>query len=182
MWHTVPQLTVRAVTPMFLYTAALQQQSLLYTRIFATFLFRVKRTLQLHHATRPLCRTHNLVMTHTNMKNIQGCATCAVKKRDCEIVAHCGAAYYLYIIFIYMLYLFAETAAQMRTLIEEAADKKDSLGGVVTVVCSNVPSGLGEPVYVECLCVGYFLVFLLPRYTWFQARSAWPMSHCMVLR
>jgi len=35
----------------------------------------------------------------------------------------------------------------MMTAIESARDAKDSLGGVVTCVCRNLPVGLGEPVF-----------------------------------
>eukprot|EP01083_Nonionella_stella_P075430 205075_1 len=40
-----------------------------------------------------------------------------------------------------------ETAREMTTLIENAKADKDSLGGVVTCVCTNVPLGIGEPVF-----------------------------------
>lgn len=40
-----------------------------------------------------------------------------------------------------------ETALQMITLIEEARDEGDSLGGVVSCVIKNCPAGLGEPVF-----------------------------------
>ncbi len=38
-------------------------------------------------------------------------------------------------------------AAAMRALIEEVRDAHDSIGGVVSCVCRNVPPGLGEPVF-----------------------------------
>jgi chorismate synthase len=38
-------------------------------------------------------------------------------------------------------------AACMETLIAEALDEGDSVGGVVTCVCRNVPAGWGEPVF-----------------------------------
>jgi chorismate synthase len=40
-----------------------------------------------------------------------------------------------------------ETAARMIKLIHEVKEAKDSIGGVVTCVCRNVPAGLGEPVF-----------------------------------
>ena len=41
-----------------------------------------------------------------------------------------------------------EKAAQaMEALIKETREKKDSVGGVVTCVCRNIPPGLGEPVF-----------------------------------
>ena len=40
-----------------------------------------------------------------------------------------------------------ETALQMITLMEEARDEGDSLGGVVSCVIKNCPAGLGEPVF-----------------------------------
>jgi chorismate synthase len=40
-----------------------------------------------------------------------------------------------------------DAAAQMETLIQEAKDTKDSLGGIITCVCRKVPTGLGEPVF-----------------------------------
>ena len=40
-----------------------------------------------------------------------------------------------------------DSAREMTALIEEAADRGDSLGGVVTCVCRNVPVGWGEPVF-----------------------------------
>jgi chorismate synthase len=45
-------------------------------------------------------------------------------------------------------------AAKMIALIEQTRDRKDSVGGVVTCVCRNVPVGLGEPVFekLEALC------------------------------
>lgn len=38
-------------------------------------------------------------------------------------------------------------AQQMITAVADARDQKDSLGGVVSCVCRNVPMGLGEPVF-----------------------------------
>jgi chorismate synthase len=40
-----------------------------------------------------------------------------------------------------------ETADAMADIIMKAKDQGDSLGGVVTCVCRNVPPGLGEPVF-----------------------------------
>ncbi len=40
-----------------------------------------------------------------------------------------------------------ETAARMRSLIETARDSGDTLGGVVSLVATGVPPGLGEPVF-----------------------------------
>lgn len=39
------------------------------------------------------------------------------------------------------------TGARMVSLIEKMRDAKDSIGGVVTCVVRNVPSGLGEPCF-----------------------------------
>lgn len=41
----------------------------------------------------------------------------------------------------------SDTAEKMISMIEEARDAKDSLGGTVTCVCSGFPAGLGEPVF-----------------------------------
>ncbi|MCG6909044.1 MAG: chorismate synthase [Deltaproteobacteria bacterium] len=41
----------------------------------------------------------------------------------------------------------AETADAMAAMIMAAKDRGDSLGGVITCVCRNVPAGLGEPVF-----------------------------------
>jgi len=41
----------------------------------------------------------------------------------------------------------APTAAKMATLIRQVKASKDSTGGVVACVCTNVPSGLGEPCF-----------------------------------
>ncbi len=41
----------------------------------------------------------------------------------------------------------AEKALEMETLINKVKEDGDTLGGVVTCVCKNVPVGLGEPVY-----------------------------------
>jgi chorismate synthase len=38
-------------------------------------------------------------------------------------------------------------AVQMMESIRQARDAEDSLGGVITCVCRNVPAGLGEPVF-----------------------------------
>jgi chorismate synthase len=40
-----------------------------------------------------------------------------------------------------------ETAAHMRTLIEEARAQGDTLGGIITCIGRGVPAGLGEPVF-----------------------------------
>ena len=40
-----------------------------------------------------------------------------------------------------------ETAAQMADLIQRVKDEKDSVGGVVSCICRNLPAGLGEPVF-----------------------------------
>jgi chorismate synthase len=39
------------------------------------------------------------------------------------------------------------SAEAMIAAIEAAKDEKDSLGGIITCVCRNVPAGLGEPVF-----------------------------------
>lgn len=39
------------------------------------------------------------------------------------------------------------TAARMRTLVEEARDSGETLGGVVSCVVKGIPAGLGEPVF-----------------------------------
>ena len=41
----------------------------------------------------------------------------------------------------------ATTAARMEARIKEVLEAKDSTGGILTCVCRNVPSGLGEPVF-----------------------------------
>ncbi len=41
----------------------------------------------------------------------------------------------------------ASTAQKMIAAIETAKDAGDSLGGIITCVCRNVPAGLGEPVF-----------------------------------
>jgi chorismate synthase len=41
----------------------------------------------------------------------------------------------------------AKAAAQMETVIADFRDRKDSIGGTVTCVIRNVPSGLGEPCF-----------------------------------
>jgi chorismate synthase len=41
----------------------------------------------------------------------------------------------------------ASTANKMIAAIEGAKQEKDSLGGIITCVCRNVPPGLGEPVF-----------------------------------
>jgi len=41
----------------------------------------------------------------------------------------------------------AATADRMQEAIARAKEEKDSLGGVVSCVCRNVPAGLGEPVF-----------------------------------
>lgn len=41
----------------------------------------------------------------------------------------------------------AATAAAMADLIAAVREAKDSVGGIVTCVCRNVPAGLGEPVF-----------------------------------
>jgi chorismate synthase len=40
-----------------------------------------------------------------------------------------------------------QTAPKMAAAIQAARDDKDSLGGVITCVCRNVPVGLGEPIF-----------------------------------
>ena len=40
-----------------------------------------------------------------------------------------------------------DTAEKMEALIRKAKDDKDSLGGIISCVCRNIPSGLGEPVF-----------------------------------
>jgi chorismate synthase len=40
-----------------------------------------------------------------------------------------------------------EAAATMASAIQAARDTQDSLGGVITCVCRNVPAGLGEPIF-----------------------------------
>ncbi len=41
----------------------------------------------------------------------------------------------------------AETAKEMEQVIVDAKAAEDSLGGVITCICRNVPVGLGEPVF-----------------------------------
>ncbi|NNG00134.1 MAG: chorismate synthase [Desulfobacteraceae bacterium] len=40
-----------------------------------------------------------------------------------------------------------DTAAKMTAAIHGARDDKDSMGGIITCVCRNVPAGWGEPVF-----------------------------------
>jgi chorismate synthase len=40
-----------------------------------------------------------------------------------------------------------DTATKMAALISEAAQSADSVGGIISCVCRNVPAGLGEPVF-----------------------------------
>lgn len=40
-----------------------------------------------------------------------------------------------------------EKADQMMNMIKDFKDKQDSIGGIVTCVCRNVPTGLGEPCF-----------------------------------
>jgi chorismate synthase len=40
-----------------------------------------------------------------------------------------------------------DTAKAMEALVLKAKEEKDSIGGVVSCVCTNVPAGLGEPVF-----------------------------------
>jgi chorismate synthase len=40
-----------------------------------------------------------------------------------------------------------QAAQKMAAAIQAARDEKDSLGGVITCVCRNVPVGLGEPIF-----------------------------------
>lgn len=40
-----------------------------------------------------------------------------------------------------------QVAVKMMDLIRETRDKQDSLGGIVSCVCRNVPVGLGEPIF-----------------------------------
>ena len=41
----------------------------------------------------------------------------------------------------------APTACRMATLIRDVKSKKDSIGGCLTCICTNVPAGLGEPCF-----------------------------------
>nr|WP_320010172.1 chorismate synthase [uncultured Desulfobulbus sp.] len=41
----------------------------------------------------------------------------------------------------------AATAAKMEQRVKEVLEAKDSIGGILTCVCRNVPVGLGEPVF-----------------------------------
>jgi chorismate synthase len=41
----------------------------------------------------------------------------------------------------------AQAVAQMMAAVKDARDAKDSLGGVISCVCRNVPVGLGEPIF-----------------------------------
>lgn len=43
-----------------------------------------------------------------------------------------------------------ETAAEMTDRIAATKNEKDSIGGVVTCVCRNLPAGWGEPVFDKC--------------------------------
>lgn len=40
-----------------------------------------------------------------------------------------------------------EKSVEMIRLITDIKSQKDSIGGTITCVCSNVPAGLGEPVF-----------------------------------
>jgi len=52
-----------------------------------------------------------------------------------------------------------KAAKKMATLIERLARDKDSVGGIVTCICRNVPAGWGEPVFgkVNALLAGAML-------------------------
>jgi chorismate synthase len=45
-----------------------------------------------------------------------------------------------------------EASNLMVSEIEKARDDHDSIGGIVTCICRNVPVGLGEPCFDKVLC------------------------------
>ncbi len=61
-----------------------------------------------------------------------------------------------------------ETAQKMAQAILQAREKKDSLGGIITCVCRNVPPGWGEPVFNKLDAMLAHAMFSLPAVKGFE--------------
>lgn len=71
----------------------------------------------------------------------------------------------------------AETAAKMISIIEEARDAKDSLGGMVTCICRGLPAGLGEPVFDKLEAKLAHAMLSLPATKGFEIGSGFAGTH-----
>lgn len=64
-----------------------------------------------------------------------------------------------------------ETAAKMEALIAKTAAEGDSLGGIVTCVCRNIPAGWGEPIFDKLDAVLAHAMLSLPATKGFEIGS-----------
>ncbi len=55
-----------------------------------------------------------------------------------------------------------DAAQQMAALIQQASAEQDSIGGVITCVCQNIPAGWGEPVFDKLDALLAHAVFSIP--------------------
>jgi len=63
------------------------------------------------------------------------------------------------------------TALKMMLLIQKIKEQKDSIGGVISTVCSNVPSGLGEPCFDKLEAVLAHAMLSIPATKGFEIGS-----------
>jgi chorismate synthase len=70
-----------------------------------------------------------------------------------------------------------DTAQKMISMIEEARDAKDSLGGTVTCICRGLPSGLGEPVFDKLEAMLAHAMLSIPAVKGFEIGSGFAGTH-----
>lgn len=70
-----------------------------------------------------------------------------------------------------------KTAAVMEELIKKTKEEKDSVGGVVSCVCRNVPAGLGEPVFNKLEAMLAQAMLSIPATKGFEIGSGFAGTH-----
>jgi chorismate synthase len=72
-----------------------------------------------------------------------------------------------------------EAAREMVKLIHQVREAKDSVGGVVSCVCRNVPAGLGEPIFDKLQAVLGHAMLSLPAVKGFEIGSGFAGSRML---
>ena len=72
-----------------------------------------------------------------------------------------------------------ETAGQMETLVREVKEAADSVGGVITCICRNVPAGWGEPVFDKLEALLAHAMLSLPATKGFEIGSGFAGSRML---
>jgi chorismate synthase len=71
----------------------------------------------------------------------------------------------------------SETADKMQEKITTAKKEKDSIGGIISCCCRNVPAGLGEPVFYKLDALLAYAMLSIPAAKGFEIGSGFNSAH-----